>query len=103
MNLHAATSPDCPVCLGHGQVCELHPGLAWGPGLPIGYFPADRVCWCGAGARPCILAVEEPDNDGTKPPTRRRSDLQDMLKWALVAAALTVVFGAVLDVLEAWL
>jgi hypothetical protein len=31
------------------------------------------------------------------------SDLQDMLKWALVAAAITLVFGVVLDALEAWL
>lgn len=31
------------------------------------------------------------------------SDLKDMLLWALRAAALTAVFGLVLNVLDAWL
>jgi hypothetical protein len=101
MNLHTATSPDCPVCLGYGRVCSAHPDLAFGPGLPKWeYYPAARVCWCGAGARPCPVSME--DDSGVP----RRSlgwDLKDMLLWALAAAALTVVFGWVLDVLEAWL
>jgi hypothetical protein len=99
VNLHTATNPDCPVCLGYGQVCEVHPGLAWGPGLPSRYFPPERVCWCGAGPRPCIMAVEDPDD--IEPGPTRNSDLKDMVKWALVAAGITMVFGAVLDVLEA--
>ena len=44
------------------------------------------------------------DEDGTEPaPPSRRSDLANTLLWALAAAAITLVFGAVLDVLEAWL
>lgn len=43
-----------------------------------------------------------PDARKAEPPrTTLRSDLKDMLKWALVAAAITLVFGVVLDVLEA--
>lgn len=109
MNLHTVTQPKCPVCLGHGLVCDAHPDLAWGPGLPSEYFPGDRVCWCGAGARPCPRSVklvlvplddDDTDDDDTEP-TRHRSDLWDMLKWALVAAGITLVFGVMLNVLEA--
>lgn len=32
-----------------------------------------------------------------------RTDLKDMLLWALAAAAITLVFAVVLDALEAWL
>jgi hypothetical protein len=136
MNLHTATSPDCPVCLGYGRVCAAHPDLAFGPGLPRWeYYAAERVCWCGAGARPCPRGVEDdgnhrsapprnaahrsasqrsapqhnstqrfPSEDDNEPPRKGwRSDLLDMCKWALAAAALTVVFGWVLNVLEAWL
>ena len=98
MNLHTATYPDCPLCFGHGRVCDTHPDLAWGPGLPAGYFPVNRVCWCGAGARRC---PGMPTNHGVEPRRTRRSDLKDMLKWALVAAGITAVFGMVLNVLEA--
>jgi hypothetical protein len=105
MNLHTATSPDCPVCLGYGRVCAAHPDLAFGPGLPKWeYYAAERVCWCGGGARPCPRGVEDDGDDNEPPRTIGwRSDLLDMFKWALAAAALTVVFGWVLDVLEAWL
>jgi len=115
VNLH---SPDCP-CLGYGQVCSAHPDLAWGPGLPSweGY-PLYRVCWCGAGPRPCApgerlaevdrvaLEVDRSALDYCRegldqPPTSRRSDLADIFRWALVAAAITAVFGLVLNVLEA--
>jgi hypothetical protein len=100
VNLHTATSPDCPVCLGHGRVCDAHPGLAWGPGLPGGYFPDDRVCWCGAPSRPCPGVVEEDDEP---PPRTLGSHVLEMFLWALGAAAITLVFGIVLNVLEAWL
>lgn len=44
----------------------------------------------------------EKCRDGTEPPrTSLRSDLKNMLKWALVAAAITALFGLVLNVLEA--
>lgn len=33
--------------------------------------------------------------------TSLRSDLKDMLKWALLAAAITAVFGIMLNVLDA--
>jgi hypothetical protein len=94
VNAHTTTDPDCPVCFGHGQVCDAHPDRAWGPGLPGEYFPTDRMCFCGAGPRPCPGGFDA---------TRRswRSDLKDMLKWALVAAGITLVFGTVLNVLEA--
>ena len=35
------------------------------------------------------------------PRTTLGSDLKDMLRWALVAAGITAVFGIVLNVLEA--
>lgn len=43
------------------------------------------------------------DENGIPEPPRpsRRSDLKDMLLWALAAAAITLVFGTVLNVLEA--
>lgn len=45
-----------------------------------------------------------PDARKAEPPrTTLRSDLKDMLRWALVAAAITTVFGAALNVLERWL
>jgi hypothetical protein len=84
MNLHAATSPDCPVCLGHGQVCDAHPDQAWGPGLPAGYFPYDRVCWCGADPRPCPGVVD----DEIEPRASRRSYLWEVVIWALFAMAI---------------
>lgn len=97
---------DCHRCLGHGRVCSAHPELAWGPGLPSGYYPVERVCWCGVGPRPCPGAapqcrcppLDEAELDSEPP---RRSDLPNMLLWALAAAAITVVFGIVLNVLEA--
>lgn len=121
MTLHTATSPDCPVCLGYGRVCSAHPDLAWGPGLPKWeYYPAELVCWCGAGAQTCprgerlaevdrksfdvdSMALEQCREglDDDDPRTSLRSDLKDMLRWALRAAAITVVFGIVLNVLEA--
>jgi hypothetical protein len=42
--------------------------------------------------------------EGEQEPAEGRSlssDLKEILLWALVAAGITVVFGAVLDVLEA--
>ncbi len=43
-----------------------------------------------------------PDARKAEPPrTSRRSDLRDMLKWAAFAAAITLVFGLALNVLEA--
>lgn len=43
-----------------------------------------------------------PDARKAEPPrTRLRSDLGNMLWWALVAAGITAVFGVVLNVLEA--
>lgn len=100
MNVPAThVDPDCPLCFGQGRVCDAHPFLAWGQGLRGGYFPVDRVCWCGAEPRPCACGSDlEPE-----PPASRRSDFKDMLKWALVAAAITLVFGTVLNLLDAWL
>lgn len=99
--------PDCPTCLGYGRVCSAHPDLAWGPGLPNWEcYLAERVCWCGAGPRPCprcepVVGQERTVDDHDPPPTTPRSDLKDMVKWALVAVAITLVFGLVLNVLEA--
>jgi hypothetical protein len=100
MNIHEVTSQNCELCLGYGYVCSAHPDLAWGPGLPGGYFPDDRVCWCGAPSRPCPGVVEEDD----EPPRRTLgSHVLEMLCWALAAAAITLVLGIVLNVLEALL
>lgn len=52
------------------------------------------------------MSDDEPivEDDGAEPPPRTdREDIADMIQWALMAAAITLVFGAVLDVLEAWL
>ncbi len=64
MNLHTATEPKCPLCLGYGQVCKEHPDLAWGPGLPSGYYPVERVCWCGSAPSPCPWGVPFAGNLG---------------------------------------
>lgn len=46
---------------------------------------------------------EEDETEPPRPPRTWRSDLKDMLKWALRAAAITLVFGIVLNVFEALL
>lgn len=117
-------SPQCPVCLGHGQVCDAHPFLAWGGALRNGYYRVDRVCWCDAGPRPCPCGLLEAipthnaqevdgwrernavDDNGVEPEppqTSVRSDLWNMVRWALFAMAITAVFGMVLNFLEGWL
>lgn len=44
-----ACSPECPICEGHGMVCENHPDTIW-RGI-VGEYDGTECCG-GAGA-PC--------------------------------------------------
>lgn len=41
-------SPECPVCLGEGHVCEDHPDRPW-----AGTVGDELGCDCGGAGMPC--------------------------------------------------
>lgn len=49
-------TPDCPICLGEGHVCEDHPDKAWA-GM-VGNV--EGACECGAAGMPCPKAPVKP-------------------------------------------